>query len=141
MRYFLLIFFDSLNDRHNKENPCDFAYCGENSVCTPCLDDLCNYERNFQCSCKPGFALGSKTKNHEEIFFTKKFNNFEPKIENFEIGSNICIDINECMQPEIRCQENAECVNTEGSYSCACKEGFYEDENGNCQGFLTHSRL
>ena len=59
---FLLIFFDSLNDRHNKENPCDFAYCGENSVCTPCLDDLCNDEISFQCSCKPGFAFGSKTK-------------------------------------------------------------------------------
>ena len=62
-------------------------------------------------------------------------------MENFEIGSNICIDINECMQPEIRCQENAECVNTKGSYSCACKEGFYEDENGNCQGFLTFTLI
>ena len=69
----------------------------------------------------------------------KKFHDFEPKMENFEIGSKICIDINECMQPESRCQENAECVNAKGSYSCACKEGFYEDENGNCQGFSTRS--
>ena len=32
-------------------------------------------------------------------------------------------DINEC-QTSNQCDENADCVNTKGSYTCTCKEGF-----------------
>ena len=34
-------------------------------------------------------------------------------------------DINEC--ENVTCGENAECLNTEGSYSCGCKSGFTGD--------------
>ena len=40
------------------------------------------------------------------------------------------LDINECI-----CGENAECVNTEGNYSCQCDLGFTGD-GYNCTGLF-----
>ncbi|XP_059703266.1 protein disulfide isomerase CRELD2 [Haemorhous mexicanus] len=43
-----------------------------------------------------------------------------------------CTDIDECNLPEKVCtKENQDCVNTSGSYKCACSEGF-EDKDGTC---------
>uniref|UniRef100_A0A0G4I349 EGF-like domain-containing protein n=1 Tax=Chromera velia CCMP2878 TaxID=1169474 RepID=A0A0G4I349_9ALVE len=37
----------------------------------------------------------------------------------------LCVDIDECMHPSLNdCDENAFCVNTEGSFECICQEGF-----------------
>lgn len=37
-----------------------------------------------------------------------------------------CIDINECKLNSTisNCDENADCINTMGSYECQCKSGF-----------------
>ena len=35
-----------------------------------------------------------------------------------------CVDIDECKLKLSNCAENAECINTEGSYECQCKTGF-----------------
>ena len=45
----------------------------------------------------------------------------------------ITIDINEC--DNVTCGENAECVNTEGNYSCQCDPGLTGD-GYNCTGLL-----
>lgn len=42
-------------------------------------------------------------------------------------------DIDECSTERNPCDENAECSNTAGSYSCACKAGFTRDGK-TCQG-------
>lgn len=42
-------------------------------------------------------------------------------------------DIDECSTERNPCDENAECSNTAGSYSCACKAGFTRDGT-TCQG-------
>ena len=34
------------------------------------------------------------------------------------------VDINECEVGTDSCDENAECTNTDGSYTCACNTGF-----------------
>uniref|UniRef100_A0A914W7R3 EGF-like domain-containing protein n=1 Tax=Plectus sambesii TaxID=2011161 RepID=A0A914W7R3_9BILA len=56
----------------------------------------------------------------------------------FEGDGFTCKDVNECDNGEM-CQDNAECFNTIGSYSCQCSEGFMlvTDERGRptCQGF------
>ena len=36
-------------------------------------------------------------------------------------------DINECRTRNARCDPNANCFNTPGSYNCICKEGFQGD--------------
>ena len=43
------------------------------------------------------------------------------------------IDVDECSADSGQCDVNADCINSAGSYSCSCKQGF----NGNgttCEG-------
>ena len=46
---------------------------------------------------------------------------------------DILIDINECTMNMSRCDENANCSNTDGSYNCPCNHG-YEGDRFNCTG-------
>ena len=36
-------------------------------------------------------------------------------------------DVNECNAGTASCNENAECANTDGSYTCACPAGYAGD--------------
>lgn len=38
-----------------------------------------------------------------------------------------CVDLDECSNGTHQCSVNAQCVNTPGSYRCACAEGFTGD--------------
>ena len=42
------------------------------------------------------------------------------------------LDVNECLRKGI-CSKDAKCVNTPGSYSCACNSGF-EGDGKQCKG-------
>ncbi|CAN0424479.1 unnamed protein product [Lampetra fluviatilis] len=99
--------------------PLDAAYCTEGdrneclekTDCDPltstCVDIVYNTLNNsgFYCQCKPGFAKNPTTGK--------------------------CEDVNECLLPQ-QCQMSAHCVNTIGSFTCACNAGF--TGNGyNCQ--------
>ena len=39
----------------------------------------------------------------------------------------LCVDINECQIGDDNCHENAQCINTEGSFTCFCKPGYTGD--------------
>ena len=41
--------------------------------------------------------------------------------------------MNECALNMSRCDENANCTNTDGSYNCSCNHG-YEGDGFNCTG-------
>ena len=44
----------------------------------------------------------------------------------------ICsLDINECRLRKTKCSSNAQCINTQGSYSCKCHDG-YEGDGETC---------
>ena len=45
------------------------------------------------------------------------------------------IDVNECLVNNGGCSVNAFCTNTEGSFTCQCKNGFLGD-GLSCQGEL-----
>ena len=47
------------------------------------------------------------------------------------------LDVNECTTEAHICDDNAECVNTEGSYECTCKDGFHGDRK-KCTGNWMH---
>ena len=49
---------------------------------------------------------------------------------------NACdVDIDECTAPSgVTCPANSSCINTAGSYVCACETGYYKDSSGLCQG-------
>eukprot|EP00111_Clytia_hemisphaerica_P010307 TCONS_00030157-protein len=38
-----------------------------------------------------------------------------------------CIDLDECLFTNVTCHKNAECINTKGSFECACRTGFTGD--------------
>jgi hypothetical protein len=51
----------------------------------------------------------------------------------------IYLDVDECAQfPDI-CHQNANCTNTEGSYSCKCLRGYAGDGLINCSGELKNN--
>lgn len=35
-----------------------------------------------------------------------------------------CAEVNECLTGQHQCDKNADCINTQGSYECHCKEGY-----------------
>ena len=45
----------------------------------------------------------------------------------------ISSDIDECSADSSPCDENADCTNSDGSYSCTCKQGFTGD-GATCNG-------
>ena len=47
------------------------------------------------------------------------------------------IDINECVEDSDSCHSDANCTNTEGSYNCTCKNGFYGN-GSNCEGWYLY---
>ena len=49
--------------------------------------------------------------------------------------SSVSPDLNECSLSTDDCDVNADCVNTNGSFSCHCKKGYSgSGRTGNCQG-------
>ena len=88
---------------------------GENSECV-------NTEGNYSCQCEPGFTGDGY--NCTGLFYTWN------KSVVFNI-SFMKADIDECLDDV--CEMNAECVNTNGSFSCQCKPGFTGD-GYNCTG-------
>jgi len=46
-------------------------------------------------------------------------------------------DMDECSADSGPCDENADCTNTDGSYSCTCKQGFTGDGSA-CEGMLEY---
>ena len=45
----------------------------------------------------------------------------------------ICTDVNECQAGTDNCDSNANCTNTMGSFTCACKTG-YQGDGVSCSG-------
>ena len=51
--------------------------------------------------------------------------------------SKLATDVDECVNGNNNCDENADCTNTEGSFICMCSSGF--SGNGtSCNGTLEH---
>ena len=43
-------------------------------------------------------------------------------------------DIDECSEGNFTCHPYATCINTQGSYTCQCEDGFEKDGKKNCAG-------
>ncbi|XP_020835582.1 adhesion G protein-coupled receptor E5 isoform X2 [Phascolarctos cinereus] len=75
-------------------------FCGKDADCV-------NTDGSYHCTCVPGYAFPSG----EETFRNATMNN--------------CQDVNECAPSmNISCGQNADCVNTNGGYHCACNPGY-----------------
>ena len=49
-------------------------------------------------------------------------------------------DIDECSADSNACNENADCTNSDGSYSCTCKQGFTGDGTL-CEGMREYPEI
>ncbi|XP_078382013.1 uncharacterized protein LOC144664690 isoform X2 [Oculina patagonica] len=110
-------FICELSDSDHTHHPLDvkrregFMYIGTENPCSssPCLhNSIClnGYtDKGYLCECLPGYT------------------------------GEICEkDIDECVTAEEhKCDANADCVNTHGSYNCSCKSG-YTGDRLNCSG-------
>ena len=47
---------------------------------------------------------------------------------------SIASDFDECSLEPSPCDENADCINSDGSFSCSCKQGFTGDGGLVCEG-------
>lgn len=99
-------------------NPCTdgTAQCGHNTVCVADGEDgyevslntnaelltMSHLKCELQCNCKNGFTL-------------TPYASYD--------GIQNCVDIDECSSANI-CDENADCFNDPGGYSCRCRNGF-----------------
>ena len=54
----------------------------------------------------------------------------------FSVGTTLgqtCFDIDECRQTFLNnCPENSSCINTKGSYTCTCQDGFGRNDFNEC---------
>lgn len=90
------------------------APCDRLTVCT-------NLSPGFKCEQCPAGYRGQYT---ESSFFPAVNNH----IEHFQ-----CTDIDECREGTARCGLNSQCINTNGSYTCACLPGHTRSSNSsNC---------
>ena len=53
----------------------------------------------------------------------------------FNLFYPFCVDIDECVTSTHNCSESADCTNTNGSFTCQCKEG-YTGDGIECGGMI-----
>ncbi|XP_042248131.1 adhesion G protein-coupled receptor E2-like [Thunnus maccoyii] len=81
----------------------DIDECFNSTVCGP--DSVCtNTPGVYSCACQLGFTPTVPAKDPSE--------------------TNICIDVDECVEDATICGPNANCTNSFGSYICTCFLGF-----------------
>ena len=56
--------------------------------------------------------------------FNLAFNVFIPGYNGAGTGAGGCSDIDECSTDTHNCADEADCTNTVGSFTCACKTGY-----------------
>lgn len=111
-----------------KDGVCKECDCGDNGKCEigrdggkVCKCDDGHFARNGKCEdCMCGL---NNTKC--ELIQNIKMCNC-PK--GYKDSRGVCEDINECMFESI-CPSHTKCINTPGSYECACEEGFEPNSN------------
>jgi hypothetical protein len=81
--------------------------CGTNAYCT-------NTPGTFTCTCNPGYE-------GDGVSCAKAGECSAGYVKN---GAGACVDRDECTEGTATCDANADCTNTQGSFTCACKAGF-----------------
>ena len=109
------MFFSDIDECSADSIPCD-----ENADCT-------NSDGSYSCTCKQGFTgdgatCDGKPEHSQKLCYHTPKNSSAPL--NFLFNFSVTSDIDECSADSSPCDENADCTNSDGSYSCTCKQGF-----------------
>ena len=104
-------------------NECNTMNGGCEQICTNAIG-------SFACSCTIGYQLDENGFNCTGtlIYSTKCC---------FAVYNVLSMyaDVDECERNEDNCHENAQCINTEGSFTCSCNTG-YTGNGVNCSSKL-----
>lgn len=103
-----------------------------------CAHTCTNTNGSFLCSCNNGYTLAGDGKSCEGIMikYMADLYVYIMHLNGFFIFMQR-IDIDECALKYDNCHTNALCTNTDGSYTCACNEG-YTGNGTNCTGNRLH---
>ena len=97
---------------------------------------------SFNCSCGIGYLLDGNGLNctGERLCLGAWMTWSERMIDN--VYAMVCfhVDINECESNTDNCNENADCTNTEGSFTCSCNPG-YTGDGVSCTSKLLHIKI
>ena len=126
-------FFSNESSTCVDENECasNTHECDENAACF-------NTIGSYSCSCKNGYYGSGRTcvkGQCNDLSCPDNQRCVSPTTiqctcnDGYAAINESCFDIDECLKETFTCHENSECVNTVGSYTCGCKEGFVGNEN------------
>lgn len=110
---------DGYNTTTDKPGNIILIYCGDIQECIEGTHNCsthagCNNTvGGYFCVCEKGYRRGNETE-------------FCPSDNRTENG---CKDINECRENPQICDPNGDCMNTIGSYTCECREGYQSISN------------
>ncbi|XP_048716833.2 epidermal growth factor-like protein 6 isoform X2 [Caretta caretta] len=103
----------------------------------PCEHRCMNTHGSYKCYCLNGYMLmpdGTCANSRTCAMVNCQYGCEEVKEEvrclcpsiGLQLGPNgrMCIDINECAASTHKCNVHAECLNTQGSFKCKCKQGY-----------------
>ena len=117
------IFFSlDIDECSAESSPCD-----KNADCT-------NSDGSYSCTCKQGFSGDGTTCEGTRGMLlkvmllrriTRCYSNFTTDFQT--MPHLFLLDIDECSAESSPCDKNADCTNSDGSYSCTCKQGFTGD--------------
>ncbi|KAJ6664070.1 hypothetical protein lerEdw1_008285 [Lerista edwardsae] len=105
----------------------DVDECLTEGICGPgtCYNTMGNYT----CICPPDYMQVNGGNNCMDEFSTL-CGSQRPGFF-IDIYTGLPVDIDECQNGQV-CQQNADCVNTAGSYRCDCKPGYRFTPVGRC---------
>ncbi|XP_076455942.1 uncharacterized protein LOC143290413 [Babylonia areolata] len=119
-------------------NECDGPTpCAENALCT-------NFPGGFTCTCNSaknfigdGYTLCTyKCYSHDNCHVNAKCKSSDCVCNSGYRGNgSFCEDENECESGDYNCPGDSMCSNTDGSYECVCRDGFYFVDKQGCKPY------
>ncbi|XP_068178745.1 nephronectin isoform X2 [Antennarius striatus] len=114
----------------------DVNECG--SPERPCSQRCMNTHGSYRCYCEPGYTLGADgyTCNRKAACFSLhcqygcqmetggEMRCLCPPNLHLAADNKTCEDKDECLTGSHLCSRRAQCLNTDGSYTCRCLEGY-----------------
>ena len=112
-------------DGSDTDGPCHNVDCSSHGECVV-------EGSSFRCECDEGYVADGPqceeiTADGDADVDSDSDGDGDPCELGYQWDGGECVDIDECEDDTHDCDENADCTNTDGAYSCECTDGFEGD--------------